>query len=536
MKLWGICSGLILINYFQTVISPFGDKAPIGGELDSNNCLISSGFKWCEALQDCIRHWETPCSDNYIDCNDCLLKQRNGQNIACPFECDNIIPVCRDDKECGSNGFCKLTGISQGDNSGVERDNFGSCELYLQEGDTCGGQPSIYEERCHPSLECVHSKSGIRPSVPMVPNSRGICKPTCLDGQVRDAYGHCTGQNEKSPFLMALNEMKGDITPRCNNQCPPPPSCPPPGPDCEYLPPTPNECGCILNCGIINCMSNIQPCPETMCSLFCENGFQIDDNGCNVCRCNTIIQYNPSCDIPYEDCLNEFVCPKVTEITQCSMGGIKGATTYQLSLVIKDENIQNIYAIYGDSISEQIAMVIPPSYQVFNSFGSNIGGTSSVTNRLSPNSIYDSWLTIGITDGDPNNELGTIGIDFSSWDINNPLIIQNGAVFKMDPDYGLNNINEIIIGQLTIPSRVSTEAVINAQGKLKYSPETWKQNNIRFSLSPPQDENNIIPRDCDLWYDGCNTCSVNNGILGYCTKIMCFREDEAMCLHYLSGH
>ena len=52
MKLWGICSGLILINYFQTVISPFGDKAPIGGELDSNNCLISSGFKWCEALQD----------------------------------------------------------------------------------------------------------------------------------------------------------------------------------------------------------------------------------------------------------------------------------------------------------------------------------------------------------------------------------------------------------------------------------------------------------------------------------------------------
>ena len=47
MKLWGICSWLILINYFQTVISPFGDKAPIGGELDSNNCWWTSSALKC---------------------------------------------------------------------------------------------------------------------------------------------------------------------------------------------------------------------------------------------------------------------------------------------------------------------------------------------------------------------------------------------------------------------------------------------------------------------------------------------------------
>ena len=39
------------------------------------------------------------------------------------------------------------------------------------------------------------------------------------------------------------------------------------------------------------------------------------------------------------------------------------------------------------------------------------------------------------------------------------------------------------------------------------------------------------------WYDGCNTCRVNNGNIGGCTRMMCFREDTHRCLEYNTiGH
>jgi hypothetical protein len=184
-------------------------------------------------------------------------------------------------------------------------------------------------------------------------------------------------------------------------------------------------------------------------------------------------------------------------------------------------------------------MIIPSAYQVTNSFRSNIAGQPYDILSLSPNSRYDSWLTIGITDGDPDNQLGTIGIDFSSWDLNNPLVIDNGAVFLMNPDHDLNGLTEIIIGQLTIPTHVSSEAIINVQGKLRYSEDVWKQHNIVFTITPPVRRNNegIIPQYCQLWYDGCNTCSVNNGVLGRCTRIMCLYDDSPHCLDLnIPGH
>ncbi len=47
-----------------------------------------------------------------------------------------------------------------------------------------------------------------------------------------------------------------------------------------------------------------------------------------------------------------------------------------------------------------------------------------------------------------------------------------------------------------------------------------------------------IPNNCLTWYDGCNTCMVNNGILGACSRIMCFRIDTPRCIQYVStsGH
>ena len=86
---------------------------PVGGERDDNNCLISAGYSWCEDSQLCIRIWETPCQDNFSDCNDCLKRQRNRENIACPPNCDTTTVSCKNDEDCGNSYFCRPTTIFQ---------------------------------------------------------------------------------------------------------------------------------------------------------------------------------------------------------------------------------------------------------------------------------------------------------------------------------------------------------------------------------------------------------------------------------------
>jgi len=98
--------------------------------------------------------------------------------------------------------------------------------------------------------------------------------------------------------------------------------------------------------------------------------------------------------------------------------------------------------------------------------------------------------------------------------------------------------NECIIGQLTIINDKSDEMLINVQGKYLNENQPWVENKIVFRLNNTNTLNiDIIPNDCILWYDGCNTCIANNGILSGCTKIMCFTEDPPECRNYItSGH
>ena len=362
----------------------------VGGQLDSHNCLVGAGYTWCESSKSCIRQWLEPCSDNYLDCNDCLIKQRKGINIACPSECSLV---------------------------------------------------------------------------------------------------------------------------------------------------------------------NTIVCPDVMCDMYCVNGFSQDLNGCSVCRCNqpgdpippinTPIteQSDDICTIPYEECDNLYACPKITEITQCSEGGLYGYTTYRLSVILKSGmDIKNIYALYG-SVDHNIAtpMVIPGSKQIESAFGSNLGGVSDSILSINPDSTFDSWLTIGITDGNIHNDINSIGIDYKSWTEFQDLNIDNGAVFLMDPDKIMDIGREIILGQFTISTGSSKSGVINIQGKHltnygNVADNSWNQENIEFILNQPNRLSNGIPINCNTWYDGCNTCRVSNGIIGACTRMMCFREDIPYCMSFNSGH
>uniref|UniRef100_A0A6C0CXR2 Antistasin-like domain-containing protein n=1 Tax=viral metagenome TaxID=1070528 RepID=A0A6C0CXR2_9ZZZZ len=391
----------LLKIFFLNVLTSAQELNSVGGQRDDNNCLIGSGYTWCESSQNCIRQWETPCDDNYNNCNDCLTRQKNGQNIACPINCDIAIDP----------------------------------------------MPPVAIDPMPPV------------AIPMPP--------------------------------VAIDPM---------------------------------------------------PCPEVMCMMYCQFGNKIDSNGCQICECNEILP-DPITDV---DCtLNQpscddytYICPKITEVTSCNTGGIYGYTTYLLSVIVKPNmNIKNIYAIFGD---KEHVMYLPPAFNLDTSSNQNIGGISNYMSEFIPNIQYDSWLTIGITNGNIDNQISSVGIDFASWTTVNGINIDNGAVYVTDPQQILSNNDEYIIGQITTTTDSDYTAIFNIQGKTLDDTvdRSWVENNVLFELKSPVDNiHNDIPNDCISWYDGCNTCRVSNGNIGGCTRMMCFKEDNPRCLqYYTSGH
>lgn len=281
-----------------------------------------------------------------------------------------------------------------------------------------------------------------------------------------------------------------------------------------------NKCVSILN--------DVCECTMNDCNMECELGFKKDNNGCDLCECNII------CPIKYAEC-DDYVCPKVIEISSCLIDNLNGYTTYELSLVINENSLaRNIFAIFGNEVNLPHHMTIPPAYQIDGFLGSNLGGVPYEMIQINPNSAYDSWLTVGITDGDLDNKVSTVGIDFSEWSLTNGLNINNGAVFLMDPEEEIVSGNEYVIAQLTISDNQVTEVVLNAQGKKKdLNSDAWVQTDIHFQLDTVT---SIIPSNCELWFDGCNSCIVINNQIDTCTELACQILNTPHCLRYITGH
>ena len=146
-------------------------------------------------------------------------------------------------------------------------------------------------------------------------------------------------------------------------------------------------------------------------------------------------------------------------------------------------------------------MIIPPAYQSIINFNSNIGGVLPAIINIDSDAQYDSWLTIGITDGNADNAVSTVGIDFKSWSETSGIHTTNGAVFIINPEINIVEGDEYVVAQITIPNDRSVELKLNAQGRTKCEEHNdcnidnlrWKQEGIIFDISPPTNNPHSIP-------------------------------------------
>ena len=113
-----------------------------------------------------------------------------------------------------------------------------------------------------------------------------------------------------------------------------------------------------------------------------------------------------------------------------------------------------VTAIYGDRTSP---LVLPPALQ--SAVGANIGGVAP-----SLLSFVDSWLTVGVTDGNADSKIAaTTGFGWGSWDETNGLVATDASVFWVDRDEAAA-VRLTTIAQLVLPAGVGFRASVNVAG------------------------------------------------------------------------
>jgi hypothetical protein len=170
---------------------------------------------------------------------------------------------------------------------------------------------------------------------------------------------------------------------------------------------------------------------------------------------------------------SEFLDPVVTELASSIRGGY---STYRLSASLHGTT-RSLYSIEGARLG---AMRLPAAYQASAPFGANVGGTSSAFYYYHPAVEYDSWLTVGITDGNAAG-LSHVGIDFSSWTESTPLSVDDGAVFWMDPNAAPGG--EVVVAQITVPTGSSGRVTMGMQGHSVRGAD-WDVHQVVFTYPP----------------------------------------------------
>ena len=171
-----------------------------------------------------------------------------------------------------------------------------------------------------------------------------------------------------------------------------------------------------------------------------------------------------------------------TVVDVMSTGGVPTYTTYRLGVRLPPGS-QNLYSIGG---SRESPMNLPAAFQVATPFGTDIGGTNEAFWAINPQAEFDSWLTVGVTDGTGATAISTAGIDFSSW--NEAPIVTRGEVIYIDSKNAPTGVGKdsIAVAQLTLPSKHAWTATMNLKGKLPSTGNVvgadWTVVGVQFSM------------------------------------------------------
>ena len=174
-----------------------------------------------------------------------------------------------------------------------------------------------------------------------------------------------------------------------------------------------------------------------------------------------------------------------------STTGVAGKTTYRLTFTLEPSSMLNVYAMAG---AEGHPLSCPPAFQVPPPFGANIGGVNPTFFEFMPDAQYDSWISVGISDGSQASAISASpGFDFSGWTETTGLgPFDNAAIFWMDPSAGPTGPEPVMMGQLTVPTGSSPMATALLQGRTVstpgqdwQAPVTWEYTALAPAPPPP---------------------------------------------------
>jgi hypothetical protein len=139
--------------------------------------------------------------------------------------------------------------------------------------------------------------------------------------------------------------------------------------------------------------------------------------------------------------------PATTNVVGTSGNG----DTVQLSYTL-DADKTNVYAMAGTA---DAPMTFPAAFQVAAPFGTDLGGVSPALIAVSADAAFDSWLTVGVTDGSAGTAISASpGLGLDGWTATADFTTTNGAVFWMNPADGPSGT--VVLAQLTGASGTAT--------------------------------------------------------------------------------
>merc|ERR1712166_1308927 len=186
---------------------------------------------------------------------------------------------------------------------------------------------------------------------------------------------------------------------------------------------------CVADCPVV-CFA-----ADADCAGVCGGAAVVDCAG--VCGGGAIVDCAGVCGLGLMECKYDYVIPFINEMGSSNSGMV----TYQFGVELKHEGT-NLYAIVGTSKG---AMVIPQAYQTPN-FGVNFGGVKKGVIEQISAAGYDSWLSVGITDG--SSGLGSAGIPWKSWTSTKGFSSKDCGIFWMNPPKSTAR-GKIVLGQFT---------------------------------------------------------------------------------------